>query len=119
MVGSRRLYDGKSLHLALSRWNNPAGDLLMPWLQRYLRISVRRERRLHKWRITVPLRRYQVGREPLLLRLTIYARKAPGAARGPGASGASRRRLRRAPTSSATSRAGRADSRARRTMRAR
>src|SRR5215212_3409078 len=80
MVGSRRLYDGKSLHLALTQWNNPAGDLLMPWLQRYLRISVRRERRLRKWRITVPLRRDKPGRVSLFLRLTIYGRKAPEAA---------------------------------------
>jgi hypothetical protein len=65
----------------------------MSWLQRYLRISVRRERRPCKWRIIVPLRRYTVGRGPLLLRLTIYAGKtqempaalehpAPAAARG-------------------------------------
>ena len=72
-----RLYDGKSLHVALTRWNNPAGDLRMPWLQRHLRISVRRECRPRKWRITVPLRRYKTGREPLLLRLTIYGRTKP------------------------------------------
>jgi|SRR5215213_9587545 len=80
MVGSRRLYDGKSLHLALTQWNNPAGDLLMPWLQRYLHISVRREGRPLKWRVTVPLRREKTGRVALLLRLTIYGRQAAEAA---------------------------------------